>query len=230
MTANPLKLCDWINKTLAKSEHHQTHISTTRWTNKGNLVITGSHTNTMYQLLAASSIIKNIFFEAYSNSNTPLTSLPIQANIKWSKLLINGVPTGVSNAWGTKNPNECHTALTLENPTYAHLQITQKPSWVRPPDQYTIGSASSLIVAFEDLDGSKSRALLASHQLYIFSIKAKVHRWKKTPPKPAQPTPSSGATTGTPHGPIPMELSEPLKQVATKKLSWFLGDHVCGVH
>ncbi|KAI0244954.1 hypothetical protein BJV78DRAFT_1290029 [Lactifluus subvellereus] len=116
----------------------------------------------------------------------PHTSLPIRANVKWSKILINGVPTGVTEGRGAKTPEECHAALLLENPSYTTLQVTQKPSWVCPPSTYTIGSASSLVVAFEDLDGSKSRALLTSQQLYIFGVRAKVKRWKKTPPKPAQ--------------------------------------------
>ena len=81
-----------------------------------------------------------------------------------------------------------HAALALENPAYASLQIMQKPSWVRPPTSYTIGSASSLVVAFEDPDGSKSKALLASRQLFLFGARAKVTRWKKIAPKPAHPT------------------------------------------
>ena len=96
--------------------------------------------------------------------------------MKWSKVLINGVPTGVTGDRGAKTPDECHAALALENPTYASLQITQKPSWVRPPTSYTIGSASSLVVAFEDPDGSKSEALLASRQLFLFGARAKVTR------------------------------------------------------
>jgi hypothetical protein len=178
----------------------------------------------MHQLLATSSLLKNIFIEAYADSDTPLTSIPIRANIKWSKLLINGVPTGVSEAWGAKNPDECHTALTLENPYYTSLQITQKPSWVHPPSTYTIGSASSLVMAFEDPDGSKSRALLASHQLYIFGVKAKVRRWKKVPPKPAQHAPLTTLDDGEALlqwidrlMAEPTESPETLKQATTEK-------------
>jgi hypothetical protein len=69
-------------------------------------------------------------------------------------------------------------ALTAINPTYASLQITQKPSWVRPPSSYPHGSASSLSVTFEDPDGSKMKALLTERYLYAFGNRATVKKWK----------------------------------------------------
>ena len=71
----------------------------------------------------------------------------------------------------------------MRNPTYASLQITQKPSWVRPPSSYTHGSASSLSVASEDPDGSKVKTLLAERYLYAFGNRASIKKWKYRPQK-----------------------------------------------
>ena len=155
---------------------------------KGNLVLTGGLANTMQQLLATSSTIKTCLLGFFGNSFPPTFSPQIWANVKWFKVLINSVPTGVTGDWGAKTLDKCHAALALENPAYASLQIMQKPSWVCPPISYTIGSASSLIVAFKDPDGSKSRALLTSCQLFLFGARAKVTCWKKIAPKLAHPT------------------------------------------
>ena len=54
----------------------------------------------------------------------------------------------------------------------------QKPSWVRPPSSYKQDAVSSLSVAFEDPDGTKSKALLAEQHLYIFGTRATVKKWK----------------------------------------------------
>ena len=79
--------------------------------------------------------------------------------------VINSVPTGASKDRGPFNPDECHTAPVAMNPSYASLMVSQKPSWVRPPLSYTSGSVSSLVVAFEDRNGSKLRAPLAEYYL-----------------------------------------------------------------
>ena len=90
--------------------------------------------------------------------NLPSSLPPPQPrpNTKWSKILINSVPTGTTNDRSPLSPDECHLALAASNPSYASLSIMQKPSWVCPPTSYKSGSISSLSVAFEDLDGSNS--------------------------------------------------------------------------
>jgi hypothetical protein len=65
------------------------------------------------------------------------------------------------------------------NPSYASLTVTQKPSWVRPPASYILGSIFSLTLAFENPDGSKLKALLAEHYLYIFGNRTSVKKWKQ---------------------------------------------------
>ncbi|KAH9957839.1 hypothetical protein BJV74DRAFT_800056 [Russula compacta] len=70
-------------------------------------------------------------------------------------------------------PDECHKALTKDNPTYTALTVTQKPSWIHAPDSLELQTASSLIMAFKDLDGSKKRDLLSTKQLFAFGVQAK---------------------------------------------------------
>jgi hypothetical protein len=116
--------------------------------------------------------------------STPTTTVPLpstRANIKWSKILINGLPTGVFRRTGPYSPNECQAELVLENPSYATLIVQQKPSWVRPPHSYKPGSASSLVVAFEDPDGSKLKTLLADRYLYAFGTRTSIKKWKQCP-------------------------------------------------
>ena len=112
--------------------------------------------------------------------NLPSHSPPPQPrpNIKWSKITINGVPTGTSADRSPLTPDECHAVLAASNPSYASLSIMQKPSWVHPPTSYKPGSASSLSVAFEDPDGSKLKMLLAERYMYALGNRATVLKWK----------------------------------------------------
>lgn len=124
-----------------------------------------------------SSIITNTL------SLLPTNSLPQpRANVKWSKILINGVPTraspGTGPSAGLATPDACHSALTAINLSYTSLTITQKPSWVHPPTSYTPSSVSSLSVAFKDPDGSKLKLLLAKHYLFLFGHRVQVKKWK----------------------------------------------------
>jgi len=116
---------------------------------------------------------------------TPLLSTPVvRTNTKWSKLLINGVPTGKLDSRAPYTPKECHTALAAHNPTYANLSITHKPSWVWSPTSYTSGDISSLSVAFKDPDGSKIKSLLVERHLYLFGNRATIKKWKHANVKP----------------------------------------------
>jgi hypothetical protein len=109
--------------------------------------------------------------------------------VKWSKILINGLPTGVTDSRGAYTPDECHTTLVSENPSYAPLIIAQKPNWVKPPLSLKPGSSSSLVMAFEDPDGSKARALLGAKHLYAFGTRATLRKWKQRATKPTPPSP-----------------------------------------
>ena len=85
------------------------------------------------------------------------------ANVKWSKVLINGMPLqGTGSAPGPTPSAACHVSLTAENPSYKALKVTQMPSWVRAPGTYTSSNKDklSLVVAFEDPNSSLARDLI----------------------------------------------------------------------
>jgi len=170
-------LCQNLNKDLAAVTPPQVQLLATRWTAKGNLVITGGPAATPHTLqLAAPHISASLSCSLHLSSDTPI-SQP-RPNTKWSKITINSVPTGASQARSPYSPNECHVALAASNPTYASLSITQQPSWVCPPTSYKSGSISSLSVAFEDPDGRKLKVLLAKCYLYAHGNRATVLKWK----------------------------------------------------
>jgi hypothetical protein len=176
----PGPICDGINEALSSSPHHQIKLSAARWTAKGNLILTGGPQVTAQQLTTAHSFISSAIAGVLADHVNIHSPPPIRANVKWSKLLINGVPTGVTSKRGSAySREECHSALVTDNPSYAPLIVTQKPSWVRAPSSYTVGTSSSLVVAFEDPDGSKAKALLAAKYLYAFGSRVSVKKWKQ---------------------------------------------------
>ncbi|KAF8483156.1 hypothetical protein F5888DRAFT_1776445 [Russula emetica] len=229
----PEEICSSINNALTATPHNQVHVTAARWTAKGNLVVTGGHLTTAQQLQLASPIITSAFKEAFSASVPPLTIFHTRANVKWSKILINGLPTGVTDSRGAYTPDECHAALASENPSYIPLIIAHKPSWVKPPSQYTAGSSSSLVMAFEDPDGTKARTLLGAKHLYAFGTRATLRKWKQRPTQPSPPSPppdnsdddddteitvapSQLPPTFTPSGPGASTLAAP-KPMATRR-------------
>jgi hypothetical protein len=158
-----------------------------RYNKKGNLILTAHHTTTQAQLNSVADEVKH-YIELFSDTSGAPTSHPITArpNVKWSKILINSVPVGCHETRGPYTPEECHSSLVAHNPSYASLTVTQKPSWVHPPSTFTPESTrSSLVVAFEDPDGSARRSLLSSKQLYLLGTRAKVTRWKEKPHTPS---------------------------------------------
>ncbi|KAF8261100.1 hypothetical protein EI94DRAFT_1810805 [Lactarius quietus] len=160
---SPAALCSGINQALEASGNDQVCISATQWTARDNMILTGGPNTSAHHLQQAAPIISQHFGDAY-----PLSPPTIRPNVKWSKLLINNVPTGVTTEDGAKTPDECHAALVLDNPAYASLIITQKPSWVRDPNSYPEGAVSSLVVAFEDPDGSLACGILVKKVLYAY--------------------------------------------------------------
>ena len=77
---------------------------------------------------------------------------------------------------------ECHQALLHDNPSYRRLWVTQLPSWVRKPSLYKAYSASSLVVSFEDPDGTVLSSLLAARHLFGFGAQLTVRKWRQPPP------------------------------------------------
>ncbi|KAF8265404.1 hypothetical protein EI94DRAFT_1702534 [Lactarius quietus] len=161
---------------LEASGNDQVHISATRWTARDNVILTGGPNTSAQHLQQAAPIISQHFGNTY-----PLYPPTIRPNVKWSKLLINNVPTGVTSEDKAKTPDECHAALVSDNPTYASLNITQKLSWVCNSSSYTEGAISSLIVAFEDPDGSSAHDILTKKVFYVYSHCAAIRKWKQRP-------------------------------------------------
>jgi len=174
-------LCQLLNSKLLTTQHALLRIAAAKWTAKGNLVLTASHNNTQLQLNLAGALLKKYVTDIFDNA--PI----VRANVKWSKILINGVPTGAGEDRGPHTPGQCHEALLAENPTYATLNVTQKPSWVRTPSSYAPNSTSSLTVSFEDPDGAKLKELLAVKCFFIFGTAATTKCWNTNPhTKPAK--------------------------------------------
>ncbi|KAI9434763.1 hypothetical protein BJY52DRAFT_1231070 [Lactarius psammicola] len=207
------ELCDGINNALLAAHIEQVRISAARWTARENLILTGSPTTTAQNLQLAFPTIHQHLAESYPDSQDLPTPRTIRPNVKWSKILINSVPTGVLNLKPAKTPDECHTALIADNPTYASLHVTQRPSWVRNPTSYSDNTVSSLVMAFEDPDGSVARGLLAGKVLYIFGACATLRKWKQ------RPSPHRPQQTTNPDSPQPSPTLTPTELVPTSFFS-----------
>jgi len=120
----PALLVSVCNDALVKSPcHANVQISATRWTPKGNLVIIRGPATSIAQLKDATHVLTTAI---QSMLPEPMTSLTSWANVKWSKLLINGVPTGVDKETPAHSSVECQHALALDNPSYGHVKV-QRP-------------------------------------------------------------------------------------------------------
>ena len=156
-------------------------ISATKWAPLGNLVVFARPDTNLTQLQTSHHIITSAI-EAALPKPTMLVSCP---NVKWNKLLINSIPTGATDILLAFSYEACHQALLRDNPSYRHLRITQLPFWVKKPSEYMPLSSSSLVVTFEDPDGSALFSLIATRHLYGFGSQLTVHKWKN-PPLPSQ--------------------------------------------
>ena len=183
------EFCQSLNINLATSSHPTVHMSAARWTGKGNLILTAGIGISQHQLDNAAPFIKqNSIIDLGILLHTDIPDFTTRPNVKWSKISMNGVPTGqTTDDQNPRTSEECHDALLAENPVYAALTVTQKPSWIRPLSEYKRGSISSLVLAFEDRDGTKLKELLSTRQLYLFGIKAKIRKWKQPPTHPQPP-------------------------------------------
>ncbi|KAH9169028.1 hypothetical protein EDB89DRAFT_2073447 [Lactarius sanguifluus] len=113
---SPQELVEHLNAVLS-SEGHAVTLSAARWTAKNNLVVTAGPDTTAHHLASASHSISDCLAVYLSADQSPL---PVQAreNCKWARLLINGIPTGVSLTRGPYTSSELHAALLADNPAY----------------------------------------------------------------------------------------------------------------
>ncbi len=175
----PLEIITHLNTELANSPH-LVALSAARWTAKNNLVVTAGPDTSAHQLTSASHLISDLLSTFLSHDSSPLP-VTLRENVKWSRLLINGIPTGASSFHGPYSPSECQQALMADNPAFRTLRFTQPPSWVRAPSTYGPGSVSSLVVAFEDPSGDSLCSLLGGKTLFAFGHAGELRRWKQKP-------------------------------------------------
>lgn len=196
----PAEICNIINRGLANSEHNLVRIAAAKWTMKGNLVFTAGLPITQQQLNNALPTISTLLHKVITvkSGDKPLR---LKANVRWSKILLNKVPTGTMSLREAYTPDQCHASLTDENPAYKSLIITQCPTWVRDPASYKPSTVSSLTFAFEDPDGSLAASLIKHKHLYCLGSEVTVKKWKQRPPtkKPTGTTlRDAGSATPTP--------------------------------
>ncbi len=97
--------------------HHPITLSAAWWTAKNNLVVTARPNTSVYQLMQNSHIISDTLSIFLSHDSSPLP-VTTRENVKWSRLLINGIPTRVSSSRGPYSPSECQQALVADNPAF----------------------------------------------------------------------------------------------------------------
>ena len=170
----------------AHPQYADVKVSTAKWTPKGNLVVFGGPYTQQDRLLSASHILTSAISARLSVPGA--SRILVCANVKWSKVLINGVPLfGAGPATSPSPSTALHALLVDNNPSYKALKITQMPSWVRAPATYQpTQEKSSLVVAFEDPDGSIARDLIKAKSLFVFGAQATVKKWKYKAPHPNQ--------------------------------------------
>ncbi len=99
----PQEVVNHLNAELADSPH-LVALSAAQWTAKNNLVVTAGPDTSAHQLMQASHLISDVLstFLSHDSSPLPITS---HENVKWSRLLINGIPTGASSSCRPYSPS-----------------------------------------------------------------------------------------------------------------------------
>jgi len=158
-----VKVC---NDALASNPiHTNIQVSAAKWTPKGNLVV-----------FASPGVSHNALFTTlYLLSSTISQALPddlkisSHLNVKWGKVLINSVPTSIIEGHPHAHlPPTCWQVLIDNNPFLSHLKVCQLPSWVRHPSLFKPRLQSSLVLAFEDPNGTIAPSLIHACNVYAF--------------------------------------------------------------
>ena len=175
-------LVEAMNRDLAASPTHASiRVSTAKWTPKGNLVVFAGPSISCKTLFLALPLLTQSVSQALPDDLAISSCL----NVKWGKVLINLVPTGVIEGHPHVHlPATCWQVLIDNNPSLHPLKVCQLPSWVRRPSLFKLGSQSSLVLAYEDPDDLVMQSILAQHYLYAFRAQCKVVKWHQAPPSP----------------------------------------------
>ena len=150
-------------------------VSACRWTPKGNLVVFASPDMLRDQLSAASHLLTLAVAASLPDVSAHISS---HLNVRWGKVLVNGVPTGVlDDSPAAHSPSACLQDLLENNPSLRPLKVIQLPSWVQVPRLFQPSSSSSLVFAFEDPDGTLTPSLIAARHLFCFGARVTVRCW-----------------------------------------------------
>jgi len=177
-------LIEVCNNTLA-SNHIHANIwdSAAKWTPKGNLVMFASPGVSCDALFTTLYLLTTTVSWALPD-NPKISS---HLNVKWGKFLINSVSTGIIEGHPhMHSPPTCWQVLINNNPSLCNLKVCQLPSWVCHPSLFTLGLNSSLVLAFEDPDGTITPSLIHACNVYAFGAQCQVKAWKQPPPSPAK--------------------------------------------
>ena len=140
-------------------------VSACRWTPKGNLVVFAGLDTSRDHLSATSHLLTSAVAALLPDASVHVSS---RLNVRWGKVLINGVPTGTTEGSPAHSPSVCLQDLLENNPSLRPLKVTQLPSWVWAPHLFQPGSSSSLVFAFEDPDNTIASSLITTRHLFCF--------------------------------------------------------------
>jgi len=118
-------LSDSLNRHMLDMGRSEIKFSAIKYNKKGNLILTAHHTTTQAQLNSVADDISQYMTDLSNSTDTPIPELfHTRANVKWSKILINSVPVGITDSRGPFTFEECHRSLLAHNPSYASFTIT----------------------------------------------------------------------------------------------------------
>jgi len=177
-------LVEVCNDALASDPiHTNVRVSTVKWTPTGNLVMFAGPGVSHNALFSASHLLTTTISRALPDDPKISSCL----NVKWGKVLINSVPTGVIEGHPHAHlPPTCWQVIIDNNPSFHNLKVCQLPSWVYHPSLFTLGLSSSLVLTFEDPDGTIAPSLICACNMYAFRAQCRIKAWKQPPLSPAK--------------------------------------------
>ena len=99
----------------SEARYTSMRLSAAKWAPSGNLVIFAGPDTTLTQLQSAHHLITSAIEGALPGA----ASLLSHPNVKWSKILIGSMPTGVTDCMSQAHScEECHQVLLHDNPFY----------------------------------------------------------------------------------------------------------------
>ena len=167
-------------------------VSAYRWTPKGNLVVFARPDTSRDQLSATSHLLTSAIAALLPDASMRVSFC---LNVHWGKVLVNRVPTGISDdSPAAHSPSACLQDLLENNPSLHPLKVTQLPSWVQALRLFQPSLSSSLVFVFEDPDGTLAPSLIAARHLFCFGARVTVRCWQQPPPSHRSRVPAQSCT------------------------------------